>query len=73
MSAHFVDTTVMGVCTVETPMQKGIWNIIGETLASIEFVIFRTGKYSKRNITGETPTTSVNFRTDLSFLNAATK
>ena len=41
------------------------------SMASIEFVTFRTGKYSERNITGETQTTSVNFRTDQSFLNTA--
>ena len=41
------------------------------SMASIKFVTFRTGKYSERSITGETQTTSVNFRTDQSFLNAA--
>ena len=41
------------------------------SMASIEFVTFRTGKYSIWNIAGETQTTSVNFRTDQSFLNTA--
>ena len=41
------------------------------SMASIEFVTFRTGKYSIWNITGETQMTSVNFRIDQSFLSAA--
>ena len=56
--------------TVVYRLRGGRRNIIGEAWHRSNLT-FRTGKYSERNITGETLTTSVNFRTDQSFLNAA--